>query len=205
MLVAGGGSLDNAASGRWSGAGFCGGAGAAPASKRQAIGCADEAMNVANRAVFLSALLLAAPLAISAQTVTRGAIQISQPWSRPTTTATPAVGYLTIANRGKTPDKLVGATSSLVNRIELHQTIMTGNIMHMDEVPGGLGIAPGQTVTLAPRGYHLMMIGPKRAFGLGAHIPVTLRFQHTGSIDVDFVVRGSPPAASPSMKGMPGM
>jgi copper(I)-binding protein len=65
--------------------------------------------------------------------------------------------------------------------------------MRMRPVTGGLVIPPGQTVTVAPGGYHLMMIAPKRAFAVGDHILGTLRFEHAGTVKVDFHVQAAPP------------
>jgi periplasmic copper chaperone A len=47
-----------------------------------------------------------------------GALDISHPWSRPTTNGvTVAGGYLTITNTGETPDRLIGGTSPAASRI----------------------------------------------------------------------------------------
>ena len=82
---------------------------------------------------------------------------------------------------------------------------MTGAIMRMRPVAGGLSIPAGQTVRLEPGGYHLMIIGPKRAFRVGDHIPVALKFEKAGVVKVDFNVET--PTASPAspMAGMSGM
>jgi copper(I)-binding protein len=134
-----------------------------------------------------------------------GALTIGHPWARPAPAGMlTAVGYLSITNAGKTPDTLVGATSPLVRRIEIHQSTMKAGIASMPEVSGGLTIAAGQTVALAPGGYHLMLIGPRKAFNPGDHIPATLRFAHAGEVNVYFLVQVSPPTAAQPMPAMPG-
>jgi copper(I)-binding protein len=134
-----------------------------------------------------------------------GALKVDHPWVRPTSPGAPtAAGYLTITNTGKVPDKLLGGASPLANQVEVHQMTMTGTVMRMRPVIGGLDLPAGRTVTLAPGGYHLMLIGPKHAFKLGEHIPATLKFEHAGDVKVDFVVQDAP-GAGQSMQGMPGM
>ena len=76
---------------------------------------------------------------------------------------------------------------------------MAGGIMRMRPVPGGLPIPPGQTVKLQPDGYHLMLIGPKRPFKVGDHIPATLRFQRAGAVNVDFEVEAATPGGGQPM------
>ena len=148
-------------------------------------------------------LMAAAPFAASAHSYAVGPLQIGHPWSRPNPPGAPtAVGYLTITNTGRTPDRLLGGSSPLAAKIEVHEMSMTGGIMRMRPVAGGLLIPPGQTVTLAPGGYHLMIIGPKQGFKVGDHIPATLRFEHAGEVKVEFYVEAASASAGQSMPGM---
>jgi copper(I)-binding protein len=50
-------------------------------------------------------------------------------------------------------------------------------------------IPAGATVTLAPGGYHLMLVGLKAPFKAGTRVPVTLVFEKAGSIDVEMDVQ----------------
>ena len=159
-----------------------------------------------SRALAAFALMAAAPLAASAHDYKVGALRIGHPWSRPNPPGAPtAAGYLSITNTGKTPDRLLGGASPAATTIEVHEMSMAGGIMRMRPVVGGLVIAPGQTVKLEPGGYHLMIIGPKRAFRVGDHIPVTLKFEKAGQIKVDFDIEATAPASAPPMSSMGGM
>lgn len=147
------------------------------------------------------ALSLTATLA-AAHDVVVGALKISHAWSPPTPPAAPtAAGYLTIVNTGKTADRLIGGSTVAAAEVEVHHMSMAGGVMVMRPVSGGLALPAGGSVTLAPGGYHLMFIGPKRPFKLGDHVPVSLRFEHAGTVNVDFTVE-QPQAASSSMPGM---
>jgi len=159
-----------------------------------------------SRLTFACAAIAAAFLStsVSARDYDVGPLRISHAWIRPTPPGAPtAAGYLTVANHGAAPDHLLGGTSSDLARIEIHQMSMTGAIMRMRPVVGGLAIAPGKTVQLTAGGdYHLMLIGPKHALKAGDQIPATLRFEKAGEVKVVFVVENPAAKAASSMPGM---
>ena len=118
-----------------------------------------------------------------------GTLEIGQPWTRATPpTAPTAGGFLTVTNKGTTPDKLISAKSAAAETVQIHTMKMEGNVMRMREQDGGLEIAPGATVTLAPGHLHLMMMGLKGPLKQGEKVPVTLVFEKAGSIDVELAV-----------------
>jgi copper(I)-binding protein len=101
-----------------------------------------------------------------------------------------AAGYLTVTNHGASPDRLLGGSSPEVGDVQVHQMSMTGNIMRMRPIVGGLVIQAGQSVVLAPGGdRHLMLISPKHSFKPGDRVPATLRFEKAGSVKLTFIVR----------------
>jgi len=145
----------------------------------------------------------------SAQQVKTGDLVLDHAWAR----ATPAGakvggGYLTIENKGATPDKLIGASSPAAGKIEVHETAMKNGVATMRPVQGGLSISPGQSVSLAPGGYHLMMMELKGPLKKGDKVPVTLAFEKAGQINVTFDVQGVGATGSTSGQkdhAMPGM
>jgi len=131
-----------------------------------------------------------------------GPLNIIHPSSRPTPPGAPtAVGYMSIVNTGKIPDRLIGGSTPVADKLEVHHMSMTGGAMEMRPVAGGVVLPTGGAVILAPDGYHFMFVGLKRPFKVGDHIPATLRFEHAGSVDVEFNVE-QPSAASAPMPGM---
>lgn len=141
-------------------------------------------------AFLLGAACLAAssPLAV-AKDYRLGAIEITQPWSRATPpTAPSAAGFLTLANKGATPDRLVAIESPAANQVELHEMKMDGAVMRMRELGNGVELAPGQTVELKPGGFHAMFIGLKAPFVKDQTVRATLVFEKAGRIDVEFQV-----------------
>src|SRR5471032_1431700 len=85
-----------------------------------------------------------------------GTITIEKPFSRATPGgAKVGAGYMTITNKGAAADRLLSASSPAAEKIQVHEMSMDGGIMKMRELPGGLPIDAGKTVSLAPGGYHL--------------------------------------------------
>ena len=148
-----------------------------------------------------AATLLLALLAESAlaRDYKLGDLQISQPWTRATApTAPSAGGFLTITNKGAAPDKLIAVKSPAAEMTQIHEMKMEGDIMRMREREDGLEIAAGATVTLAPRGYHVMMMGLKAPLKQGEKVPLTLVFEKAGSVDVELAVEGMGAMHAPS-------
>ncbi len=129
-----------------------------------------------------------------------GSLEIGNPWTRATPpSAQSGGGFLTITNKGTTPDRLVAVRSTASNKAEIHEMKMDGNVMRMRELEKGLEIPPGATVELKPGSYHLMFMGLKAPFAKDAKIPATLVFEKAGSVDVELSVAAMG-AASPAMK-----
>lgn len=133
-----------------------------------------------------------------------GPIMIDQPWARATPPgAQTAAAYLTIMNHGTEDDVLVAASSPQADRVEFHETTMTGGVMRMRPATRGLAVPAHGTIELKPDGgYHLMLGGLKAPLRSGTMLPVTLRFAKAGPIDVVFAVepigaRGPSAGAAP--------
>jgi len=136
--------------------------------------------------------------------VVAGALKIENAFTRPTLGgATVAVGYMTIVNSGKTDDKLLSVTSDISATTEIHESKMAGGVMEMNELPNGLAIPAGGTITFKPGSYHLMFVGLKQAVKPGAAIHATLDFAKAGKVAVTFPAAKSVGAMAPdSMGGM---
>jgi copper(I)-binding protein len=124
-----------------------------------------------------------------AHNVEKGDIQIRHPWSR----ATPAgakvgVGYMEIRNRGKQPDRLLGASTPLARRVEMHVTRSEGEVMKMRQVES-FSIPAGERVELSPGGGHLMLVDLARPLKKGERVPLTLRFERAGEVEIEMEVQ----------------
>ena len=151
----------------------------------------------------LALLLFGAPFA-RADDVRVGDLVLSNAWSRATPKgASTAAAYLTIINKGAAGDRLVSISSPAAAKAEVHDMRMTDGVMRMRPVSGGLAIGPGETVTLQPGGYHLMLVGLKAPLKPGDKLAATLVFEKAGSTELEFDVK--PIGAGGGMGRMPGM
>ena len=126
-----------------------------------------------------------------AQEVKAADLVITQAWSR----ATPggakiAGGFLTIENKGTTPDRLVSGSADIVGKVEIHEMAMNSGVMTMRPLDKGLVIEPGKTVKLAPGGYHLMLMDLKQPLKQGDKVPLTLEFEKAGKVALSLDVQG---------------
>ncbi len=134
----------------------------------------------------------------AAQVVTIGNLEISGGFSRATLPNAPVGGgYLTITNKGSEADRLVGAASPVAGVTQIHEMKMEGDLMKMNEVPDGVEIPPGATVTLKPGGLHIMFMQLTGPLVEGTSIPLTLTFEKAGSVEVQLSVE-SPAAKGPA-------
>ena len=141
--------------------------------------------------LMIAAVLAALALPAHGEDFTAGSLKISAPWARATPKgASVGGGYMTIANTGSAPDRLVGGSSSIAKEVQVHEMTMDNGVMKMRPVTGGLEIKPGQTVTLKPGGYHIMFMKLNKQLKQGDHFKVTLDFAKAGKVDVDFTTEG---------------
>jgi copper(I)-binding protein len=140
---------------------------------------------------------------VGAHDYTLGDLKIGHPWSRATPpSARVGAGYLSIANGGRAPDRLVSATSPAAGRVEIHEMKMDAGVMRMRELAQGLGVPAGETVALRPGGYHLMLMDLRAPLREGVPVPVTLVFERAGRIEVELKIEA--PTARQSGHGEHG-
>jgi periplasmic copper chaperone A len=161
----------------------------------------------------VKSILIAAVLAVTVNAVLAhdyevGSLEIKNPWSRATPKgAAVAGGYMTIINRGTTPDRLIGGANSASEKFEIHEMTMDNGVMKMRPLPNGVEIQPGTTVEFKPGSYHLMFVGLKRPFEKGQRVKGTLQFEKAGKVEVEYAVEavGGSPSAHDDHDHMGGM
>jgi len=129
-----------------------------------------------------------------------GALKISSPWIRASVPGqVNGAGYVQIDNKASQGDRLVSASTTGVNRVELHTILTENGVAKMREV-SGIDVPASGTVKLVPGGFHIMFLGLTEPFKAGATLPVTLRFEKAGEVKVNFEIK--PPTYNPgSMSG----
>lgn len=137
------------------------------------------------RAALAAAILIATPAFAHNGVIHLGAIEISLPFTRATLPNAPVGGgFLTIENTGTEADRLVSASSAVAEKTQIHEMAMQGDVMKMRELVDGVEVPAGETIVLAPGGFHIMFIGLKQAFVEGEMVAVTLTFEKAGSVEV---------------------
>jgi periplasmic copper chaperone A len=136
------------------------------------------------------ALMLAAIVAAcgGSNSSTTSGITVSDAWVRnPITPDQPGAGYLVIQNNGAA-DMLLSVTSDVAQTIELHESMMSGNMMSMSPVPS-IEVPANGKAELKPGGFHMMLMGLTRALKVGDKVQLTLNFEMAGKIPVTADVR----------------
>ena len=143
------------------------------------------------RVVFTGALIVGlAGSALAADVARVGDIVIHEPWVRASIGNAPnSAAYMTIEMVGEQPDRLVGGSSPVAGKAELHSHLMEGGVAKMRPVEA-VEVAPGAPTVLAPGGLHLMLIGLKEKLEEGATVPLTLVFENAGEVTLDVPIRG---------------
>ncbi len=135
-----------------------------------------------------------------ADDVKAGTLEIKGVWARATPKgAKVGGGYFSITNHGKTADRLVGGSSEVAGKFEIHSMKMENGIMRMRPVKGGLEIKPGETLVLKPGGYHVMFMDLQKPLTKGAEFKGTLVFEKAGPLAVQYKVEAlgaKPPGAA---------
>lgn len=137
----------------------------------------------------VSVLVCTIGLIAAASAAPGGDVEIKDIWSR----ATPpgievGVAYLVIDNHGK-PDRLLGASSPIAKRTELHISEMKDGLMTMRRLDA-VEIKTGAPTAFAPGGRHIMLIGLKQPLKDGDRFPLTLTFKNAGPVQVTVPVFG---------------
>src|SRR5262245_18753478 len=99
----------------------------------------------------IAALAPASAVTALAAEVGLGNVQVINPWTRATPKGSQVAGaYMVIRNKGSEPERLVGGSSEVAGRVEVHKMEMEGGVAKMRPVEGGLEIKPGESVELKP-------------------------------------------------------
>ena len=128
------------------------------------------------------ALLLTGLAACTTEAVPK--LSVLGPWARPAAAGGNAAVYLTIINKGKVSDALIGASSNVAETVNIHETRMEGDVMSMVPMPRIEVPAEGRT-ELKTSGFHVMLVGLKRDLNSGNTLGVTLHFEKSVEIIVE--------------------
>ena len=140
---------------------------------------------------FLVGVILTLALSASAAAEYKvGGLQIREPWARATPKgAEVAAGYMTIVNAGTQADRLIGGSTVVAGRFEIHEMAIKEGVMQMRPVASGLEIRPGMTVELKPGGLHAMWLDLRRPLAAGERVRGSLVFERAGKVEIEYQIQ----------------
>ena len=123
-------------------------------------------------------------------------IDIKNAWVRTAVPGQSATGaFMTITH--KDGARLVRAASPVAGVAEIHEMKMDGDVMKMRALPLGLELPSGQAVSLAPGGYHIMLLDLKGALAKDSVVPLTLWFKDAKGVETQLELKLAVAARAP--------
>jgi len=114
-------------------------------------------------------------------------VRAEHPWTRATPPgAKVGAGFVTLKSAGAA-DRVLGASSPVAGRVEMHVTLREGEVMRMREVQS-INVPAGGTFELKPGGAHLMLMDLKRPLKKGEKVPLTLKLERGGELKLELSV-----------------
>ena len=114
-------------------------------------------------------------------------VSAERPWTRATPPgAKVGGGFMQLRSSGAA-DRVVGASSPVAGRVEMHVTVREGDVMKMREVTA-FEVPAGGTFELKPGGAHLMLVDLKRPLKKGEKVPLTLKLEKGGELNMELTV-----------------
>jgi periplasmic copper chaperone A len=114
-------------------------------------------------------------------------VSVEQPWTRATPPgAKVGAGFMRLRNAGAA-DRVVGASSPVAGRVEMHVTRREGDVMKMREVKS-FEVPAGGSFELKPGGAHLMLVDLRRPLTKGEKVPLTLKLGKGGELKLELSV-----------------
>ena len=113
-----------------------------------------------------------------------GGLIISNIWARVTPkTSKTGVAFFIIKNKSKFDNVLLGVSSEIAKKTEIHQSSTENNIMKMRHV-GNVDLPAGSVTELKPGSFHIMFIGLYAPIKEGDLFPLTLTFKTAKNVKV---------------------
>lgn len=117
-----------------------------------------------------------------------GSLHVQHAWIRWLPGDLPAAGYAIVVNDSDKQVRMLGADSPDYGGVMLHQSFKRDGTEHMQLVDG-IDIPAHGKITLAPGGYHLMLMHARHPIAPGDHAHLNLRFSGDQTVGVDLEVR----------------
>ena len=115
--------------------------------------------------------------------VKAGPLTLSNATARFLIPGRPGAVFLKIDNKGGA-DKLISASSSLSNKVELHTHTMDNGVMKMRPIEA-IEVPANSVTELKSGGHHIMIFGVEALPEKGSRIPISLTFEKAGEVKIE--------------------
>ena len=114
-------------------------------------------------------------------------ITLDKAWARPTAGQAPGAVYVTIDNKGSSPDGLTGAFTDHAAMAMVHQNEVVNGVARM-RMAGEINIPANDRVEMTPGGTHIMLEGLRAPLRTGDRFDLVLHFKNSGDKTVEVTV-----------------
>lgn len=122
----------------------------------------------------------------------KGDLLVFHPWALPTHVGVrEAPVYFWIDNAGAQDDALLGASTPIAERVELREA-RTQDDARTTQVVTLAFVNAHSTSEYSHDGVHLLLSGLKSPLVVGERIPLVLRFERAGEVEVEIGVQANP-------------
>lgn len=125
-------------------------------------------------------LVLAMSLLLSACGAEKG-IEIREAWARPAAQGENGAIYFVIHNDMREADELTGISSDIAEAIEVHESMLNGDVMQMHQLES-VPLPAEAEIAFQPGGLHVMLIGIQNDLKIGDQVEITLHFKNSAGI-----------------------
>lgn len=115
-------------------------------------------------------------------------MEVDDAWANPALQGGNGGVYFVLRNHSGNADELVSISSEIAENIEIHESVMNGDVMQMHQLES-VALPAGSEVAFGPGGYHVMLVGLKRDLAAGDEFDVTLHFRDFEDIAVRVTIR----------------
>ena len=139
---------------------------------------------------FTSRILAASAAVFIATTAMASGVEVHDPYARSASSmATTGAAFMVIHNHGGPDDRLIGVSTDIAERAELHTHREDDNgVMRMIHVEEGFDLPTDGEIILERGGHHVMFMGLNAPMVQGDVIDVTLIFETAGEVVVQVPV-----------------
>lgn len=138
--------------------------------------------------VAITAMTLAACARQDAPPSAESLLSNTAAWARNADSGATSAVYFVLHNTSTISDTLIGVSSAIAERTEMHISTQHGRTMHMSPVTS-LPVPADDSVMFRPLGAHVMLTGLQRPLAAGDTVAVLLRFASGKTVEVRADVR----------------